>query len=282
MSVFYRFPVALLSLYPGDPLATLNQIIDWCVVDVGIAICEGLDSEEVEQHAQGMDEERFDKEKPKGRQQQIAFIGQLTLKITGLSLPSALKRYSNLNDYLDGCDPPSVMNRANMKHEWIWNCLYTLRGKPSERTMSWREFRILAAILSKVGSSKYAKCGWQEIQARAAGWCGKVNARAATPDEQNRREPLELSREMIRSTLNRLEADKFFARFQYARHETWFSFSCGDDRSTLVKWIADMKSRRNESLADRRDADAKATALIQDRKGKGASTKKTKQPPSNH
>ena len=92
-------------------------------------------------------------------------------------------------------------------------------------------------------------------------------AALATAKETLRREPLLLSREQIRTTLTRLESDQFFARFQYRRAESWFSFSCGDDREALVKWISNSKARRAEQVRIQREKDALDSAVVLSRKG---------------
>jgi hypothetical protein len=225
------------------------------------------DIAELRRMAVERDAESYAKLGPKSHDDHLIVMGAKPLNVSLGHIGSTRDRHDEAQDYLRSASAAAQNNRVNIKTELFWSCHSTAAGKDVDRSLSWREFRVLCALLSKVGSSKYAKCGWQEIVARACGWCGKKDMALATAKEALRRKPLLLSREQIRTTLARLESDQFFARFQYRRAESWFSFSCGDDRQALVKWISNSKARRAEQIRIQREKDALDSAVVLSRKG---------------
>ncbi|MEI6654163.1 MAG: hypothetical protein WCP45_05290 [Verrucomicrobiota bacterium] len=82
-----------------------------------------------------------------------------------------------------------------------------------DRGISWREFRILCAILSvKVNRQGFCFVGWETIQARACGFTTKDAFKAATVIPDHLAPPL--TRKQIRDTADTLEDLGFFARFR--------------------------------------------------------------------
>jgi len=265
---FLRFPLALLAYEPGDALATLEAIKGYVAVGLGLDAAERQKDRDIFDVAVACGVEEFDRADPEDDYECAALIGFNILGLTGCHPKHTVQCFSRAAGFLHGRDESSRANTATISMDFYWSALETARGTPQERTLSFREFRVLCALLSKIGVSGCAKCGWQEIQARAAGWCGKVAMRDATGPEKERRLPLILSRQQIRATLARLESDYFFARFQYHRGESWFSFSCGRDRGQLATRVLQRKTRRTEALRAWRETDAQRST--------------TSQPPHNH
>jgi hypothetical protein len=83
-----------------------------------------------------------------------------------------------------------------------------------ERTLSERDFRVLAAVYSAIGAKPVAKIGWQGIQRRAAGLLSELVGVAAGP-----RYP----RHQIEYTLKRLVDRRFVYVATYNRGERWWS-----------------------------------------------------------
>jgi len=264
---YFRFPLALLAYKPDDPESTLQTIVSTCVVEVGRKTYAGYDAKELRRLAAEHDADKYAELAPKSADDHLIFMGAKTLNVSLGHIDSTRERHDEAQVFLRIASAAAQNNRVNIKTELFWSCHSTVTGKDVDRSLSWREFRVLSALLSKVGTSKYAKCGWQEIAARACGWCGKKDKALATNHAVARRNPLVLSREQIRTTLARLESDQFFARFQYRRAESWFSFSCGDDREALVKWISNSKARRAEQVRIKREKDALDSAVVLSRKG---------------
>jgi hypothetical protein len=251
-----RFPIALLAFKPESPVATLDAIIDYCLWTVG--------GSPKAQEITDKEADKFARERSilssKFADHRRLIRGAQILGITGGNCESMVAVVSSVNAYLSKAGS-AAKNQANVSNELFWRAVDTARGNGDRLELSWRDFRFLCALLSKVGSRKFDRCGWQEIQARAAGWCGKADKRAATLAELARRAPLILTEDQIRKTRDELEANKFFCRFKYRTGgkgnggESWYSFSTSD-RAELLGWITDKKHRMKVGIAEKRSQDA--------------------------
>ena len=151
----------------------------------------------------------------------------------GKSLPEQSKRRKNrpsLGCHESWCNdpPPSVSSFIGSTRED--NCNYE---KP-EHGLSWREFRILTAILSWPTTREgFTSIGWESIQFRSCGFVNRKEFKAASriPDHLPK-----LSRRQIRSTLDTLEALNFFARF---RQSTGPKGGRGMSLGSLKQWQLD-------------------------------------------
>jgi len=102
----------------------------------------------------------------------------------------------------------------------LWAALYQARWEDDpatnphpDRGVSWREFRILAAILSmKTNRFDFCFAGWEMIQARSCGFTTKEAFTAAASIPDHLAPPL--TRKQIRTTCDTLEALGFYARFR--------------------------------------------------------------------
>lgn len=113
-----------------------------------------------------------------------------------------------------------------LRSDWMWNALHTASQAAGEdeethddaaerKPLTWREFRVLAAILSaRVNSYGFVFLGWESIQARACGYHTKELLQAGKAALPAHCQPL--SRDVIRATLDKLEALGFFARCRYS------------------------------------------------------------------
>ena len=267
---FFRFPLALLALDPQVARRTQSTIVDWCVVDVGNSTFGHLTHEDLVKEAKDQDIDRFRELNPTGSDQLQAFLGAkiLNVRYTG-SVRHVKENHSDAEDFLSRSSKSSRNNRVNVSSELLWSCFYTLKGTATERTLQWRDYRIICALTSKIGKFGFQKCGWGEIQARAAGWCGKADMESASVQEFKRREPLILTRDKIRTSLDRMEADNSFARYMHASGkrggESWFSFSCGGDRNKLIEMVSTRKCRRRDKLNGLRAADKIRSTEMQEK-----------------
>ena len=105
-----------------------------------------------------------------------------------------------------------------MSAKFLWAAIHQARyevdpthEKP-EHGLSWKEFRVLAAILSWPETKEgYTSLGWETIQFRANGFVTKDAFKKA---ERLADHLPKLSRRQIRDTLDTLEGLKMFARFR--------------------------------------------------------------------
>jgi hypothetical protein len=182
-----------------------------------------------------------------------AVIGAHMMKANGGS------RREDAQMWLDHQQQGEVFFR--IKDNWLWTALTTARRKAGqkveiEREISWREIRILAALLSaKPNKLGFTFMGWEVIQARACGF----HSKALFADGQAKLPPhcQPLSRKQIRTDIDRLEALGFFARVRYAAGErgglTAFSFrqSRTDLFTSIKSWSASNSSFQATRKANR-------------------------------
>ncbi len=145
---------------------------------------------------------------------------------------------------------------VRIRNDWFWNCLHGLRGTQAERPLSYVEFSVLCAILSKVGTKKHSSCTWREVQCRAMGYTTQVKMAEGMRSRVDGAKPM--SRQQIRTVLERLETNQFFARFVVyagkAAVRSHYSFSMR--RSKLaVEVAAKFGQRRRLLIPNRRRID---------------------------
>lgn len=110
-----------------------------------------------------------------------------------------------------------------IKSEWLWGAVYTARAengsdvKNDFKPLLWREFRILAAILSAPVKKfqGFVFLGWETIQARACGFHRKDLFAANREELPPHCQPL--TRSQIDLTTSRMEVLKFYLRFRYSK-----------------------------------------------------------------
>lgn len=154
-----------------------------------------------------------------------------------------------------------------MRSDWLWGAVYQARRedgqdvRANDEVISWREFRILAAILSApVNRYGFTFLGWESIQARACGCHKKEFFRTSKESLPDHCQPL--SRDQITRTVERLEALNFFIRFRDSKGDrggkTAYSFRHkGDDPQASRRMLADAVAKYK---ADRRCMQEKVSA----------------------
>ncbi|MCE0483219.1 MAG: hypothetical protein LV479_03155 [Methylacidiphilales bacterium] len=260
-----RFPIALLAYKPDDAVSTLTAILHYCLYTIGgSARAQEMSEEDAYVYAV---KSNFTHSK---NSEHVRFIrGASILGTLNGNCSNMVNSMDDIRVYLSGCGSSSE-NKANVSSEWFWRAMDTARGDGERAELRWRDFRFLCALLSKVGTRKFDRCGWQEIQARAAGWCGKAAMRGAPASVHKHRAPLILTQDQIRTTRDELEVNKFFCRVKYRTGgkgnggESWYSFSTGD-RAELLGWITEKKIGIRAGIAEKRAQDmdliAKARTL---------------------
>ncbi len=196
---------------------------------------------------------------------EAALAGAKMLGISGSSAAMNTTIYQNYH--------PAGSVYFRLRSDWMWNALYSARrGAGMEvradfKQLSWREFRILAAILSaKVNTYGFSFLGWETIQARACGFHSKALFRAGAASLPAHCQPL--SRRILRQELEKLEALGYFIRCRYSTGDRGglmaYSFRHAK-REALVNaiktWRAANQSFQTKAAANRA-ADLAAFSLI--------------------
>jgi hypothetical protein len=260
---FFSFPIGLLAIYPDRPTATLSTIIDYAIGHYAERAYGDWDLEALKEQGAVCGLDGIGGRKPvSAGDYRIA----LAANSLGVNTPGGIKGVAigiaTATNFLAGVSAPARNNMVQLRTRWLWDCWQTIQGEGVERSLSWRELRVLAALLSKVGAKGWAKCGWQEVSARVMGCCGKNDLRTLPDTHRTAREPLALTRSQIRTTIDRLELDHFFACYKHGwsdrKRETWISFSMS--RSELRDKVIGTKLRRSEQRQALRDED---TAAVQ-------------------
>lgn len=167
---------------------------------------------------------------------------------------------------------------------WLWNAVRAARKDAGQKVdsdykpLSWREFRILAAILS----APVHKCrgfvflGWESIQARSCGFHSKRLFNIGEPSLPPHCQPL--TRSKIDLTTARMEVNKFYLRFRYSKGKrggkTAYSFR-HDTRETLAGAVGEYQAHHCIKLAvdANRARDRELCANLQVSSNKPASIK---------
>lgn len=262
---YFTVPLALLRA-GKDELATLEHSISCGIVNAGIGYLHKHGEEAFQQRlADAQDEAVARGEDPPTVHPWDASPESLEAAVVGAHLVGVVDgcRAADAISHRQHNQPGGVFFR--LRSDWMWNALHTARqatGDPSEESaeerkpLTWREFRVLAAILSaKVNSYGFVFLGWESIQARACGFHNKELLQAGKAGLPAHCQPL--SRDVIRATLDKLEALGFFARCRYSTGGrgglTAYSFR-HPERQGLVESI-------RQWAADNRAFQAKVAAL---------------------
>jgi hypothetical protein len=156
----------------------------------------------------------------------------------------------------------------HLKPEFLWSLLreHSGYGRPdlpegdeSRRRMSWREFRVLCAIISaKVNKHGFTFLGWEAIAARASGFPRNGEASEMAMREEIPRHSELLTRSKIVATVDKLEALKFFMRFRYSRGSRggYMAYSIRHKtREDLAAAVIDWAGYKEKSVTANRKAD---------------------------
>lgn len=259
---FFRFPLRALS-YGADPLTRLEHLIGYCVMDVGFKELDAL-----------MDGTGTPAERRRRAWEFGCKIVNVESKGDGAD-KSLEERHKAISAHCGSEDQANVSIRA----DWFWNCIYGLRGKEVEMPLSYREFSVLCAILSKLGNKAQESCTWNEIQRRSLGYATAKDMQARFSLRADHAVPL--TRQQIRSTLDVLERNRFFARWAVGKRTacwlTYYSFKM-NKHDLATASVEAFKQRRKRGRIVRSEADKALAAKLWPDSPKRAPTSK---PPAN-
>lgn len=131
----------------------------------------------------------------------------------------------------------------------LWFKTFTPRD--TDLPVSVREFVVLCAVYAGIGSKRFAKLTHLRIRSLASG-CPQRNA-IEFMNHAKELHPTWLSARQIRTTLDALEANGFFAKFTYLRGECFYSNKM--TRSKLAACVALQKLRKLQTVACNRSLD---------------------------
>ena len=211
MSTFFRFPLRVLSEFE-TPKERLENIVGFCVMDVGFKQLENSGTSPA---------------KPAEKRRLAWENGCKILCVNSSGADADSRLQEEYTAVKMACGDHDQAN-VSIDTQWLWNCLCILRGNEQQATrpLSYREFSVICAILSKVGNKDFESCTWQEIQRRALGYTTDKEMQAKLSTRKDKAKPL--SRQQIRTTLDILDYNRFFARYAVGNGQrswlTYFSF----------------------------------------------------------
>ena len=280
MSESKYFTAPISALRSGTaPVEAVENILNIGIVNTGVGLSKTLDEEEFEEalekarkraakfkesqemppkdalwHADGSRLGRGEAETLWNQ----SLVGWNAHSITGGS------RTRDAQSWLKLTTPGEVFFKV--RSDFLWTAVKTAREEDGlEQRVSWREFRILAAILSeRTNKYGFAFIGWETIQARACGYHSKKLFKANKEAIPSHCEPL--TRSMIYATCDKLEALGFYARTRYSKGRTggYMAYSFKLERKALIQAVknwaaanASFKTKVNSLRDSDRDSFAK-------------------------
>ena len=229
MSHFFRFPLRVLAAFES-PMIRLDNVVGYCVMDVGYKLMTPAEKKDLALV-------------PYRRRAWERGCERVCVSSSGDTADQRLQKEYEAVQAACGTDAQATVT---IRSDWFWSCLESLRGKDRPLPVSYREFSVLCAILSKLGDKELESCTWQEIQCRALGYTTQAAMKAGLPTRQDGAKPL--SRQAIRTTLDALERCRFFARFPVGNGTrswlTYFSFKLSGKELEVEATAAWVQRRR--------------------------------------
>ena len=263
---YFRFPLAILQGINENgkpcnskPFEIIDDALSYGVVNAGVGL--------IKTQGQEVYDEMLEEEEEKTSFENLSYHAEAALvgaSMCGVRMASSknLENAGKVYHRYDNHKFPLV----TIKAEIFWAAFHQARyednkGDPPARGISWREFRILCAILSvKKNRDGFSFVGWQEIQARSCGMLRK-------PHKDTKRIPDHLappySQKQIKRTCDKLEALNFFARCRHSIGKRGglmaysFKLSPEELREAVARWAS---FRRGDSVRENRAKD-RASAL---------------------
>ena len=258
---YFKFPLAILQGIrdngkPGNstPYDVICNALDYGIVNAGMGYLHTQGPESFDELLTAEEEERG-----LANLSAHAGAGLVGASLCGVTfkLRESFERAANVYER----NQSSMFPLVTMKADIFWGAYYQAgheQGKEDQpdNAISWREFRILCAILSaKINREGFVFVGWQEIQARSCGMLRKpYKARKSIP---NHLAP-PYSQKQIKRTCDKLEALNFFARCRHSKGPRGgfmaYSFRHAPEklREAVARWAS---FRKGDSVRENRAKD---------------------------
>ncbi|MDB4408239.1 hypothetical protein N9150_03365 [Akkermansiaceae bacterium] len=280
---YFTFPLSVLHGLAKDttPLECLELAIDCGACNAGRGYWNYYGDEKFDEQLQmACDFNNFPLEEIEKSSDTFQFF-VIGAKICGVKLPGSLDifkhrviRFKEFISQTTSEKTPYI--RMSAKSLWAAVLQARYEIEPTEERpkhgLSWREFRILAAILSWPTTREgFTSIGWESIQFRS---CGFVNREEFKAAERIPGHLLKLSRRQIRSTLDTLEELNFFARFRQSTGPRGgrYYYSFRHSRDELAQAVCDKVNFQDRlRVAQHREEDARKCLELLKRAKSGTS-----------
>lgn len=217
---YFRFPLSALT-YGDRASACLNAIIDYSVVSAGVG---SRISNPKEYEALAVTHALPDPPSKRQAEEWMAYqdacVGKGQTSVIATCWRTLHRHYREMIAHASNY-PKSAL--VTMKAKWVWNALDTALQEeglparsPNPGWLTWREFRVLCAVLSVIGQKPYAWGSTNTLLHRVCGYTAASSFKGKEPAAHCPR----LTRWMLETTLNRLEELRFFMRVRVSRSPT--------------------------------------------------------------
>lgn len=253
---YFQFPISALS-FGLNKESGWYALLDWACWEYGIKVLVNTPDHiviaEVNAYLAQHKECSANPKLPAHRALVLG-LARLHVRASG-TIHKRLENAQEVRTHCAAAPYPLVRIRAD-----IWWKAFT--PESSDAPISFREFVVLCAVYAGIGSKPYAKLSHKYLRCLASGfpkWKDFISKQKESSSKS-----LFLSARQIRTTLDALEANGFFAKFTYNRGECFYSHKL--KRSELVTMIEKRKLRKLETVASYRSLDQATSKSIRARK----------------
>lgn len=267
---YFTFPLCVLHglTDPSTPLDCINLALDCGIINAGIGLYRNDQEKFQEMLGEAIEEHNTKWKISADSNRSTVLVGA---KICGVNLVTMSQaKIDKQIDSFNQVQKGAALVRMAGKYLWPAFCQASYeQGANEERPdkgISWREFRILCAILSvKRNSNEFSFIGWETIQLRACGFTNKADYKAATKIPCHLAPPL--SRKQIRTTCDALEDLGFFARFRFSKGKSggYMAYSFRHSRDQLAKVVCNSANFKDRARikANRAEDSKKCLELLE-------------------
>jgi len=267
---YFTFPLSALR-YGNAPHEMLDSLLSYGTVYAGLNTPEvRLD----ELYARAVEKFSIKKLPAKSnREGRAVLVGAIVCNVTIRSWENILECYRAVHNNYGAKEW-----RLRMKAEWLWRALDTALVEAKlpprnawfdhSRRLTFRDFRILAAILSAIGAKRFDWLSWKTIQCRASGFMRREDfGKGNGADIPVFLKP-PLTRWQIDQATKLLERWGFFARVRFSTGKCGgkyaYSVRC-KNRDELGEAIRQSKAERGKySISENRARDLLESLSIQE------------------
>ena len=251
---YFQFPLCALS-YGQTWDLRLNTILHFAIVDAGLKLWRKLSRP---QQDAWFSEYRKTSKYPKdfikfNEMHCAALYGAKVIGVTFHSITRPLEEYAKLRAYIatfvaqHGADAV-----VRIKMQWLFDAR-------DHHGLDYREFAVLCAIYSSIGTKQLAMITRNTIIRRALGYRKAAIMQAELGTRSDGAKPL--TERQLRDTVSTLHQNNFFARATYGRRITYYSIRLKAD--ALRKAIADRRTYPGFFHEVQSGMDQSMTAAIQ-------------------
>jgi hypothetical protein len=256
-SGYFQFPLCTLAM-GGSYKERLGQIISFAFVEAGRVMVTKL----AQEIRESLGEELLDysdtpSDYHKTNSSHVAaMLGAREIGIRPGSLENSLRNWRTASQFIGKFQSQHGSDATvRVKKDLVFEVR-------DNQGMSYREFAVLCALLSRIGTKKYVRITRKQIQCRMLGYKSPPVMLAEFDKRTDGAKPLTFRQ--INYTLNKLHERGFFARARPTRRQTVFSIRLTQEQ--LENWLVQSKTYSQDFHKCRRQRDTELMARIKRRR----------------